>query len=132
MNPDTNSDLHRRCLMDTLLPCLTGVFVVTVLMSGLYWLALRSLRSVLPGRSALSIFLVKNIENHSLLTAISVALAAVVFLLFAVKYIQYLSRPLELTGELNKISSHLEDNRILRAHVFLFKEMRERIIILVA
>ncbi len=132
MKNQTGNDLYRRCLMDVLLPAMSGIFTVTILMSGLYWLALRSLRLVLPPEQALYTYIVENVGYYSLLTAIAVALSTVTFLLITIKYIAYLSRPLKLASELENYSSEfLENDNELRARIYVFKKFRERVIVLV-
>lgn len=132
MNDPGIWNLNRRCLFDILVPSLVGILVVSILMTGLYLLALRSLHATLAVELALYNHILDQINFYSYLTAISIALASFLFLLFAIKYISYLQRPLKLAAELKKYLPHVRENfRIDRGKGFVFKKLRERAIILV-
>ncbi len=133
MGKQEESDLYRRCLLDVLTPAMTGVFVVAVLMSGLYWLALRSLQAVLQPERVLFSHIAANVGYYSSFTALAVALSAILFLLLAIKYVSYLSRPLQLVEELGNYSPEImPEDKEQRVRAFVFKKIKERVIVLVS
>ncbi len=123
---------HKEYLDSLLALTMSGIFIVIVLMSALYWLALRLFTSTVSLNALLSRLLQGSFKFYPVLIACAVTVVAILVLLLALRNTNYLRSPFK---RLELFQAQLQDNKKtsneLRVLAGFYKILRERLFIFI-
>jgi hypothetical protein len=124
--------VHKEYLDSLLALTMSGIFIVIVLMSALYWLALRLFTSTVSVNELFARLLQGSFEFYSVLIACAVTVVAILILLLALRNTHYLRSPfkkLELfQSQLQKDKKITNESRVLAG---FYKILRERLFLFI-